>query len=311
MNDFFNLVKERLEKSTIEFKEDFDREMRAIVQEIILSGLSRTDFFENNVFHGGTALRLVYGLNRYSDDLDFNMRRNDLVFSWKPYIDFLEHYAKGYGCTFEFKEEDLNNKKVVKTLNVKDNFSITDMIHNKGIVNVQFTHKKSRTKPKIRIDTSFQVADFTTEKKTLLFPIEYEVEVFDIYSMFAGKINALLTREKTNKDTNTKERVDYGRDWFDFIWYVNHGVLPDFSFLSKKLKAKGTYKDQNIPVDLAWVKKQLMVRMRTLDYATLNKQIIDLTTLKNRITLHSALLIDAINRFGRNNIKGEKEIYGT
>ena len=44
--------------------------LREIVQSIVLVGLSRTDFFKKASFYGGTALRIFYYLNRYSEDLD-------------------------------------------------------------------------------------------------------------------------------------------------------------------------------------------------------------------------------------------------
>ncbi len=47
--------------------------MKEIIQEIVLCGLSRTGFFQRAAFYGGTALRIFYGLDRFSEDLDFSL----------------------------------------------------------------------------------------------------------------------------------------------------------------------------------------------------------------------------------------------
>ena len=46
--------------------------LREILQEVALLGLWRVKFFEHAAFYGGTALRILYGLDRYSEDLDFS-----------------------------------------------------------------------------------------------------------------------------------------------------------------------------------------------------------------------------------------------
>ena len=46
--------------------------MKEIMQEIVLCGLSRAGFFKEAAFYGGTALRIIYGLDRFSEDLDFS-----------------------------------------------------------------------------------------------------------------------------------------------------------------------------------------------------------------------------------------------
>jgi predicted nucleotidyltransferase component of viral defense system len=109
------------------------------MQEIILPGLAETNFFDNNVFLGGTALRMLYGLKRYSEDLDFTMKYNKInEFSWKPFIDNLFKYGNKYGMDFTSKEE--NDKFGNKILRIRSD-SLLEMIHDKGIVPFEFTEK--------------------------------------------------------------------------------------------------------------------------------------------------------------------------
>lgn len=49
------------------------RALREIMQEIALLGLWRSKFFEKAAFYGGTALRILYGMDRFSEDLDFSL----------------------------------------------------------------------------------------------------------------------------------------------------------------------------------------------------------------------------------------------
>ena len=52
---------------------DYQQALREIMQQIALAGLYRGGFFEKAAFYGGTALRIFYGLNRFSEDLDFSL----------------------------------------------------------------------------------------------------------------------------------------------------------------------------------------------------------------------------------------------
>jgi len=65
------MIKEWIAEYNPQNEEEILATLREIMQEITLAGLSRTDFFEKAAFHGGTALRIFYGLDRYSEDLDF------------------------------------------------------------------------------------------------------------------------------------------------------------------------------------------------------------------------------------------------
>ena len=66
--------------------EDVLSALREIMQEVALAGLSRTNFFEKAAFYGGTALRIFYGLDRFSEDLDFSLLEPDPNFSLEPYF---------------------------------------------------------------------------------------------------------------------------------------------------------------------------------------------------------------------------------
>ena len=66
-------IEQMLKNYRIENIYDQKNAMKEIMQEIVLCGLSRAGFFQKAAFYGGTALRIFYGLDRFSEDLDFSL----------------------------------------------------------------------------------------------------------------------------------------------------------------------------------------------------------------------------------------------
>ncbi len=89
--------------------------VREIIQSIVLIGLSRSAFFSKASFYGGTALRIFYNLNRYSEDLDFTLNNVDPNFSIEPYINKIKEVALSYGLELEIT---FKNKKQNRQLRV-------------------------------------------------------------------------------------------------------------------------------------------------------------------------------------------------
>lgn len=66
-------IKTMLEKYQCHSEQDYINALKEIFQEIALLGLWRAKFYEKAAFYGGTALRILYGLDRFSEDLDFTL----------------------------------------------------------------------------------------------------------------------------------------------------------------------------------------------------------------------------------------------
>jgi len=266
MMDLFEYTKNRI-KDNEEIKNNkklFYCEIREIMQEFILPCLVTNNFFDNNVFHGGTSLRILHGLKRYSEDLDFTMKENKISdFTWQPYINKIKSYGEKLGIKFDFKESKDKFGNVI--LRIKSD-SILEMLDGKNIVPDEFTNKNNRKKISLKLETNYSVNTFKDEIKAVKYDTNYNIRIFDLPSLFAGKINAVLTREETNEETGKKERTDYGRDWYDLIWYIDKGIKPNYDFLSDKLDYKGPFKDNHIRADLDWVKNALLTRMQGLDF---------------------------------------------
>jgi len=313
MIDLYELLKYRIKNKpyVLEGIKIFYNEMREVFQELMLHGLSEERFFENNSFHGGTCLRLVYGSKRYSEDLDFNMKNDDPDFSWMPYFNKLNEYTKKLGFELIIGEKYSSDKYTVKRLTINGK-NMVDIIHNKGIVPARLTKSKNRPNIEIKLETSYYKSRFNSEKKELSFPTIFNIEAFDINCLFAGKLHATLTRTKKikEKDKVTKEvireyRVDEnkGRDWYDFIWYVQQGIEPNWRYLKEKLKGNDKWKVEDINVDEKWIKEQLKLKMERLDYNKMNIELSDYIKANDNFILNKDIIEKHINMMGKDGYK--------
>lgn len=211
--------------------------LREIMQEVALAGLSRTDFFEKAAFYGGTALRIFYGLDRFSEDLDFSLLKEDPNFLLEPYFESIIDEFKAVGMQVSIREKDKTNKTNIdsaflKSTTVWKELVLEDIVKQEGIKTTNKT-----IKIKIEVDRRPPLG-FETENKLLTRPFSFYVKCFDRPSLFAGKMHALLFRKW---GTRVK-----GRDWYDFEWYVKKGIALDLHHFT--LRAKDT-KD--------WTKEEL------------------------------------------------------
>jgi predicted nucleotidyltransferase component of viral defense system len=88
--------------------------MKEVMQELVLCGLSRAGFFKKAAFYGGTALRIFYGLDRFSEDLDFSLITADEDFNLKEYFPTLEKEVKAYGLNVTiFEKEKRKDTKIL------------------------------------------------------------------------------------------------------------------------------------------------------------------------------------------------------
>lgn len=115
-----NTLKQMLNKYNIKNKDDEINAMKEIIQEIIISGLSRGDFFDKAAFYGGTALRIFYGLNRFSEDLDFSLLEPNKDFNLSKYFNYIESEVNSYGLNLIIKEKEKTNESNIQSAFLKE-----------------------------------------------------------------------------------------------------------------------------------------------------------------------------------------------
>ena len=96
-----NVIEQMLDKYKIKNSNDEINALKEIIQEIVLSGLSRSNFFDEIAFYGGTALRIFYKLDRFSEDLDFALISPNKNFELTKYFTYIENELKSYGLNLE------------------------------------------------------------------------------------------------------------------------------------------------------------------------------------------------------------------
>lgn len=223
--------------------------MKEIIQEIALYALWRADFFDVALFQGGTSLRILHGLPRFSEDLDFLLREPDATFRWSPYLMALIDIFAQFGLKLEAQPKGKMDRAVREA--VLKNDSIATQL------NLRFAgSNRARTiKIKLEIDTNPPAG--SGEATTFLdFPADYEVRHQDLPSNFALKIHALLCRPYLK-----------GRDWFDFSWYVAHHVPLNLSLLAAALQQAGPWQGRlDADYDGGWLVDTLVEKISLIDW---------------------------------------------
>lgn len=229
------MIKEWIEEYDPQNEEEIVYALREIMQEITLAALSRTDFFEKAACYGGTTLRIFYGLDRYSEDLDFSLLKPDSNFSIEPYFKTILDEFKSLGLTVSIIE-----KKKTKQTAIDSAFLKAETIWQEIVLEdiIKETGVRSNKTLKIKIEVDRQPpSNFQTEEKLLLRPYSFYVKCFTKSSLFAGKMHALLFRK-------WKNRVK-GRDWYDLEWYIKKGIPLDVNhFLARARDTKNWQEDK-------------------------------------------------------------------
>jgi len=224
------LVAQMFAKYDCQRVEDATRALREILQELALLGLWRAKFFEKAAFYGGTALRILYGLDRFSEGLDFSLLRPMPDFSLERYSQALERELAAFG--FEVRVEQKG--KAVATA-VQSAFMKADTANELLVIQAGEPIRRQIpagqvTRIKIEVDTD-PPPGFATENKFLLQPIPFSVRSYRLPDLFAGKMHAVLCRR-------WKNRVK-GRDWYDLIWYCAHHPELHLAHLEQRMRQSG------------------------------------------------------------------------
>jgi predicted nucleotidyltransferase component of viral defense system len=215
-----------LSRYSCQTKADYVNAIHEIIQEIALVGLSRANFFEKAAFYGGTALRILYGLDRFSEDLDFSLLTPDPHFKLHSYLLSVEEELKGFGLRVKIEHKLKHPSQIVsaflKTNTLETFFHIDLPEQERKKIALQ-----EQLKIKFEVDTD-PPPDFDTEVKFLLSPIPSSIRSFSLPDLFAGKMHALLFRE-------WKVRIK-GRDWYDFVWFVSNRIPLHLAHLEARMR---------------------------------------------------------------------------
>jgi len=227
MND---AVKVMLDRYNCKGLNEYENALKEILQEIALLGLWRSKFFEKAAFYGGSALRILYGLDRFSEDLDFSLLEQYAGFSLASYCRAVEDELKGFGLSVTVEQKDR-----LRVTTIDSAFIKAGTLKNMIAVNIpeplrKKMHSRKLMKIKLEVDTD-PPGDFHTEAKYLFQPVPFSVNVYALPHLFAGKMHAILCR-------SWGKRVK-GRDWYDLVWYVGRNQPVALKHLENRMKQTG------------------------------------------------------------------------
>ena len=187
------VIEEMLKSYQVDNIYDRKNAMKEIMQEIVLCGLSRAGFFKEAAFYGGTALRIFYGLDRFSEDLDFSLEQINLDFDLCSYFPVLEKEVKAFGLNVEIQEKEKTKDSNIRSAFLKGNTKEHLLLFYADERLVGTVDKNEVVKIKFEVDTN-PPAFATYEHKYRLLPVPYEIRLYDMPSLFAGKIHAVICR---------------------------------------------------------------------------------------------------------------------
>lgn len=269
-------VEQMITKYNPQSSEDYENALKEVLQEIVLLGLERSDFFESAAFYGGTALRIMYGLDRFSEDLDFTLLKPNPKFKLDRYFSGLERELKAFGFEVSLQRVEKSDDRKTESAFLKTN---TQMIFLK-IQGAKFYADKIQKNQSLKIKFEVDVdpaTSFSTEIKTLLLPSPFAVKTLDLPSLFAGKMHAALFRQ-------WKNRIK-GRDFYDVQWYMARNASLKAKYLEEKMQASGVLSGPLTKNELVQLFEK---RVESIDWDQAKKDVDIFLKDKNQISLWSA-----------------------
>ena len=271
------ILNQMLSKYNINNLEDKKNAIKEIVQEIVLCGLSRGGFFKNAAFYGGTALRIFYGLDRFSEDLDFSLITQNLDFDLTEYFTYIENETKSLGLNFIAIEKEKNIDSNIKSAFLKGNTKEHILTFYEMTNDLNKINKEEIIKIKFEVDVNPPIGA-TYESKFGLLPAPYQVKLYDMPSLFAGKIHACLCR-------NWKTRVK-GRDFYDYVFFLSMGSKVNLVNLKARL-VQSKFIDEDYNLTIENLKQLLNERFNNINFVEAKKDVFPFIKDKSKLDLWS------------------------
>ena len=253
MNNVIQEMLNRYDANDLSGKKDA---LKEVVQEIVLCGLSRAGFFRKAAFYGGTALRIFHNLDRFSEDLDFSLEAADESFLLSDYFSALRKEIASFGLNVEISEKVKSGESAVQSAFLKGNRKEHMLMFFDADQAIDRIPGNELIKIKFEVDTN-PPALASFERKYRLLPVPYEVMLYDMPSLFAGKVHAVICR-------TWKNRIK-GRDLYDYVFFLSKGASLNLEHLKARLVQSGVC-DEGKAFSVEDAKRLLRERFEMIDY---------------------------------------------
>ena len=227
-------VRQMLDAYACKTRDEYVHAIREILQQLALFGLWRGKFFEHAAFYGDTALRILHGLDRYSEDLDFSLLKPDPAFALDSYGSALQRELASFGFDVAFESRVTRQETAIESAFLKANTLQQLIVVEAGPAVLGGQHAREVLKIKLEVDTD-PPGGFQTVSRPVLVPIPFAVNAYALPDLFAGKMHAVLCRK-------WKGRVK-GRDWYDLVWYLGRHPRLHLAHLEQRMRQSGDWTD--------------------------------------------------------------------
>ena len=249
-----DLIQKKLEHYKCKTSEDEENALKEITQEVALFALYKSGFFASAAFQGGTCLRIVHGLDRFSEDIDFALYQPNLNFSLNPFLDQAKKTMNTFGYDIQVSGRDEIENPIQMRFLKDESIKLQLKLRH---------HFDAKKKIQIKVEIDINPPSGAGVAPAFVdFPLDFAIRVHDLPSLFAGKCHALLCRDYAK-----------GRDWFDFSWYVARNTKPNISMLASALQQTGPWQGQNTVVNQRWLQEQLSERIKHIKWQETVKDI--------------------------------------
>lgn len=264
-----------LSKYQINNIDDKKNAIKEIVQEVVLCGLARGGFFKEAAFYGGTALRIFYGLDRFSEDLDFSLISQNPEFDLTKYFAYIENETKSVGLNFIVTEKEKSVDSNIRSAFLKGNTKEHVLTFYDNTPDANIINKDELIRIKFEVDIN-PPEGATYEYKFGLLPSPYQVRLYDLASLFAGKIHACLCR-------NWKTRVK-GRDFYDYVFFLSIGARVNLKNLKAKL-VQSNYVQEDFDLTIESLRGLLNARFSNMDFNQAKEDVLPFIRDKSKLDL--------------------------
>lgn len=256
MITMFHLIETAL--SAVTGRESKVHVAREFLQSLILKILFDRGHFRNVAFVGGTALRFLYGLRRFSEDLDFSVIRSS-GYRFDRFMKGIISDLQGAGFPVQTK---YGKERVVRTAMLR----FPHLLYSLGLTRIQ----KEKLSVRVEVDTRTP-SGWSTAVSLINKHFVYTVTHFDLPSLYATKVHACFFRKYAK-----------GRDFYDLMWYLGRDIVPNFELLNNAIKqTEGT----DPRVDAKTFRSFLRGNLGRVDFADLRRDVERFIEDKNELKL--------------------------
>ena len=241
--------------------EQIENALREALQEIILCGIAKSDFFNYAAFYGGTSLRIFRNLPRFSEDLDFILIKEKEDFDFDYYLSFAKKELDRLLIVCDIYSKEKKIKTNVISRNIK--FSLKQLIEYTYPEYQNIINHNQMLAIKVEIEKEI-INGGIVETKLLTYPSFAQIKTFDINTLFSSKLLAILFR---NWKTRNK-----GRDFYDYLFYLFIKAKVNLTFIENGLKKNG-YINSEDSITLDRLKEELKNRFENIDFSSIKNDI--------------------------------------